>query len=609
MKTKINYNNKKFEDALGYTAEHLLKLFDYFSSVRLPYERMWKLLEAYDSGEFWKYVAQVLPNYSIRPDTNWVNWGKENYVNSLYVGTYRGDVFCREADNEQTTLAINEFLEFIFNKLKFQNIQHTIGERAALLNFGAVEFGWRADVIDGVKDYLFTGEVEAKPIDNLSLFLDPSQKDYQKGRAIFIAEEVPLVELRSEPRFKERMDYFYKNIAKTEDYINTAMGPREYGKGYYGQHEHHPEDGTARLLTCYYKKYDKEIGTYRLDKVWIMDDGFILGIQTNLKPKEFPVKVLYSSKPTKDPYGTPKTKLILNNAITLNLLDAIDSTMVFKHLERGKVVSRKSGLNYELFAKEGDSPKKLWVVDGDPGQVVRFVDLPDLPQDRQLLKSRLELGIMRVLGIDDVYTGTDTNSVQTTGAMDILSQRVTIRDNGRVSLLQTFILECTEYLLKLYLEQSTKVSFSERDQYGDNKGVKEINFEQMRKDNLHFDFTCDVTPNLPNNIQRRAETMNIMMEKQMQYNFNPPLITAEDWVASQDFPNKYKILKRIRDQRMADDVEDIEAELINYAGMTEQGMRPDIAVKQLASERQFKRDNPGLGNVGNASSFQNKQAR
>lgn len=606
MKNDNLFNNKEFEKKLGYSIEKLMNMFDRYSQARLPYERMWKLLDAYDSGEFWKSVAKVMPSYSIRPDNNWVNWVKENYVNSLYVGSYRGDVFCREYQHEDITLEMNEFLEYKFNKLKFQHIQHEIGERASLLNFGVLEFGWNSEIITGPKDKLFTGDIEARALDNLSVFLDPAVKNYNLGEAIFVAEEVPLVELQGVSMFRERIEYFFKRIKDTDEY-KSSLGPREYGKGYYGQ-RHSPDDHTVRLLTCYYKVRNKESKDYRLDKIWIMEDGYVLAVKKDIKPKEFPVKVLYCNKPVKDPYGVPKTKLILNNAITINLLDSIDSTMVFKALSRGKIINRRAGINEPAFAKDGDNPNKLWVVDGDPNNVVRYVDLPDLPNDRHLLKQRLEQSIMRVTGIDDVYTGTDTNSVQTTGGMDLLNQRVTLRDNSRITNLQKFILECTEYILLAFLENSSSFSFPKYNQYHETEDVKTINFEELRKEQINFDFTCDVTPNLPNNIQRRAETVNIMMEKQMQYQFNPPLITAEEWLKSQDFPDKYKMLQRIRDQRMTDDVEDIESELINYSGLVGKGVRPNEAVKMLASERQLKRDNPGLGNTGNSGSFQNRQA-
>ena len=255
MKNSKIFNNKKFEDSLGYSIDKIMNLFDRYSQARLPYERMWKLLDAYDTGEFWKYVAKVMPSYSIRPDSNWVNWVKENYVNSLYVGSYRGDVFCREVEHEDITLVINEFIEYVFNKMKFQHIQHNIGERAALLNLGAVEFGWNSEIISGPKAKLFTGDIEVKPLDNLSVFLDPSVKDYTLGEAIFIAEEVPLVELQGIATFRDRMDYFFKNIKDTDEY-KSSLSIREYGKGYYGQRRN-PDDNTVRLLTCYYKVYDK----------------------------------------------------------------------------------------------------------------------------------------------------------------------------------------------------------------------------------------------------------------------------------------------------------------------------------------------------------------
>ena len=36
------------------------------------------------------------------------------------------------------------------------------------------------------------------------------------------------------------------------------------------------------------------------------------------------------------------------------------------------------------------------------------------------------------------------------------------------------------------------------------------------------------------------------MEKQMQYNFNPQLISSEEWLATQDFPQKYNILQSLK---------------------------------------------------------------
>lgn len=592
--------NKEFEDRLGYESEKLMDLFEYFSSERLPYERLWKLLDAYDSGEFWAHVAKVMPQYTVRPDTNWISYVKDSYVNSLYVGSYRGDVFCRKYRDEQTALMINEFLEYIFNKTKIKDVQLEAGERAALLNFGATEIGWNADIIDGPGDELYHGEVEAKHIDNMSLFLDPSSVDYKKGRAIFIAEELSIAELGREPRFKERIKEWNEKMKNKEGEFYSKFSQREVGKGYYGQRTRTNKDQTLRLLTCYYKHFNAETGVTRLDKVWILEDGYILNIQIGIKPDVFPIVLLYSSRPVKDPYGTPITKKILNNAMTVNILDSIDATLLYKSLNRPKVISRRSGLNETLFSKMGNDPNKLWVVDGDPNNVVRYIDQPEIKADRLLLlKQRLEANIMRIAFIDDTYNGADTNSIQTTGGMDMLNQRLTMRDNTRVALLQQYIYDITEYIMMMYLENGNKRKVPIYDKYNEVKDMVELNFEQMKKDNLKFDFTCDITPNLPNNIQRRSEIANMLMEKQMQYKFQPQLISAEEWLATQDFPQKYKMLQRIRAERMRDDKQELEADLVNYAGMVEQGMRPESAINQLVSEKQFKRDNPefALGNT------------
>ena len=118
---------------------------------------------------------------------------------------------------------------------------------------------------------------------------------------------------------------------------------------------------------------------------------------------------------------------------------------------------------------------------------------------------------------------------------------------------------------------------------------------------LEFDFTLNVSASTPINLHKLAEKADILMEKQMQYNPQPAYITMEEWLQYQDIPQKYHILRRIQDERMRDDVEDIQSEIINYAGMVNEGMQPQSAINQLAQERQLKREQPGLGNTGGGS--------
>lgn len=598
---KEKYLNEPYEEAMGYKASNLITLFDHFANSRKPYDRLWKVLDAYDKGEFWTIVGKDLPTYSIKPETNWLNYVKNNYMNSIYSGSYRGFAFPRKYNFQKETTAINEFIDYIFDKLDIPFQQFRAGERAALLNFGVLEFGWNSDIIDGAET-MFHGDLECRWVDNISTYLDPSVRDYLKGRAIFLSEEVSLTELANEKRFAPRVLH-YKSLFKDD---MDSMPETEVDR-YYGSRSREGKDQTVRLLTCYYKHTDRQTGSYRVDKVWLINDGFILDTQLGLQPAEFPIRVLYSGLPTNDPYGTPIGKLILYNSMSINILDAIESTMVYSALKRAKVVSRRAGINEELFAKEGNFPDRLWVVDGDPNNLVRYIDLPDLPADRHLLKQRLEYGIMRVSGVDDAYTGRDTGSVQTTGGMDILNQRLTMSDNGRVVALQNFIKSVTQLILSFYMVHGDKRTFPKHNSKLETTDIQEIDFELLRKENLKFDFTCSVTPNLPKNLMRLGQVANELMEKQMQYNSQPPLITPEEWLNWQDFPQKYHILKRMSDDRMRNDREEIQAEIVNYAGLVQQGVRPEAAVDMLAQERQMKREQPGLGNTGNSGLPQQQQ--
>lgn len=605
MEQKTNLN-LEFEEQLGYNTSTIMSLFSHFSEVRKrSVEGLWKVLDALDSGDFWEITKDLVPKHSLKPDTNWVNYVKTSLTNSLYTGTYRGDVSPRITGEKHKFLArnLNKFLEYEFDKIGFMEYLIKSGDRASLLNLGALEVGWNPDIIDRV-DKLFQGDIELRYVDPMALFLDPGSIDPHMGRALFIADEISTVELLNTKRFKKRMTEYLKSKEDKQDSGQVgglpSYDPREYGRGYHDQRARESKDGTVRLLTCYYKYQPENSDGYRIDRLWLVDDGFILGVQKDLRPKTFPVRILYATPPIKDPYGTPICKLILKNVITLNIIESVEATNIWASQKRPKVVRKESGINEVQFAIEGNNPDKVWIVNGRPEDVLKYIDLPELPSDRHLLKQELKYAIMRVTGVDDRYTGRDTGSVQTTGGMDIMNQRISMSDNTRIAQLQIFIKEITKLILSFFIEHGgEKRNFPIYNQARKVDAIGTINFKELK--DIGFDFSVNVTPHLPNNVMRRAAAADMIMEKQAQYGMNPPIMTAEEWLEAQDFPQKYEILERIQKDRMVNDQEEVMADIVNFAGMTQQGMSPESAINQLAQERQLKREQPGIGNVAGGS--------
>ena len=592
---------KNYKEELGYGSSVLLNLFTKFKSGRTKYENMWRLIQAVYDGQFWDLYSKYAPNFAIKPDTNMVSYTVDNYTNSLYVGKYTPIVFPRSKMDSPTTMSINEFLEYTLDKLGFVNLQKDIGESAAKFNLGAIEVGWKSEIINGPESK-FIGQIEAKQIDVMNLYLDPSVKDYLKGRAIFVEESVPIIEILNEPLLRERMKEFLEKAKETQQPFNISTNTET--ATYLGAKQTTSEDESVRLVTCYYKK-NTETG-YRIDKVWMIDNGFILAYKKGIKPNTFPIRVLYCRNTSKDPYGIPVTKLILNDAITVNLIDCADATVIGNSSTRPKVLSRDSGINEKLFAQEGDNPRRLWVCNGNPDNILKYIDLPKLPADRYMLRQNLMNGIAMVTGVDSVYTGRDTNSIQTTGGMDLLNQRIGMSDNSRILNLQKFIISVSELIMEYYLSNGDKnTSIPSQSQDGFVNDIISIDFEDLRNNDVHFDFTLNVSSSTPTSIHKLAEKADLLMEKQMQYNPQPAVMTMEEWLKYQDIPQKYHILRRIQEERMRDDVEEVQSDIINYAGMVNDGMSPQSAVNQLAQERQLKRNKPGLGNVsGSAQSRQ-----
>lgn len=564
------------------TKEELLSLYHTFKEGRRPHEKVWRLIDAYDSGRFWETVKLKISKHQLLPETNYINYIKTNYCNSIYSGDYIGTVLPRSQEQQQPVYHLNRFIEYIFDKLNINYYKLLAGERAALLNFGAIQFGWDNDVVDGVYKK-HKGEIEAKFIDPINLYLDPAVIDYQKGRALIIEDEVSIKELEMEPRFREAIkDYLKQNN-------NRLPQPMDTGS-YFGKRQPTSEDQIVRLLTIFYKEDGK------INQVWMLEDGYILDEKKDIRPRRFPVCVLYANPPIHDPYGASTAKLILSNVLTINILDSIEATYTYASINRTKLVNRESGINIEAFSKYGNDPNKLFLVNGRPADLVHYVDLPQLHPGLPALRQRLEYAIFLITGVDLRYTGRDTGSITTTGGIEALQARLMMTDNVRLKMLEKFIKDVTHIIVDLYKEYGGQREFPIRTKTGEILETIEIDFDAIRS--LDFDFTVDVGPYLPKNRARLAEAANIIMEIQAQYGINPPLITPEEWLMYQDFPQKSMILDRMQQNRYHDDTEELMADITSFSALTQQGVRPEAAVEILAEERRLKRE--GINKIGSA---------
>ena len=578
----------------GYTLEDVIQTFRHFRAFRAHKEHMWNLIRDLHNGDFWKKVAKQTAGPQIKPDTNYLEFVETNITNSVYAANYHANVLPRHYKDNDFALALNAFINYKWDKLGTKQLFPKLGKQSTLYNYSGVQVGWNKNLIAGSSHNREQGTVEIQHIPYNELYLDGSITDYLSGRAIFISRRVTLFDLINEPQLKEGALQYKKQVEdkNSGEFVSKPTeSPSDLAL------EADPVNEYSRkveLLECFFKK-ETDTG-FRIDHLFIADNEFILKLNEDIKPKVFPIRVLYGQAPDSDPYGVPKAWKIVGNTVALNLLDSIEGTHAHASQNRTKLISHMSGINYRSFAKYGNTPNMAFIVRGEPDKVVRYVEVQQLPQ-MDKLKQRLEEGIQLVTGVDPRYIGRETGSIQTTGGTDLSQQRImSTTDATRIVELECFVESLTELIIDYYIQYGSQYSTVQRDGLGkvhEDEKNPEIDFKKI-EDNK-FDYSMNAAPYLPKNAMRLSEAADQLMGMQGQYQFSPPLITHEEWLMWKDYPQKELIIQRIRGQALEMDKEEITSMLLSFAGMVDKGMDPMDAVEILTEEKQLKRDEPGLG--------------
>lgn len=587
----------------GYTKEELISTFQYFRAFRAKKEAIWKLVRAFHAGDFWKDLAEKLPDHQIMPDTNYLEYIEKGIVNSVYSGNYSANCLPRDYKDNDFALGLNSFINYRWDKLKMKSMYPKLGKNAILYNYAGIQMGWNADLIGGSLTKREQGAVESKFLPPEQIYLDPSITDYLAGRAIFLSKKVSLFDLLSEPALNKGAKA-YKEKLSTNGKFNPQPNENADAGDIHGEADPINEYSRSVHLIEAFFKVEGDGGKWRIDHVFIADKDFILHVKKDIKPKTFPIRILYENEPDSDPYGISTSRKILANIVAINMIDSIEATHLYATQNRTKLVNVKSGINYRSFAKFGNTPHIAFPVNGDPKNVVQYVDVQQLPNPGPLVE-RLEAKITIMTGVDARYTGRDTGSVQTTGGMDLQQQRVmSMTDNLRIVGLENFVESLTELFIDYYIQYGGVYNEVKRQKatglaIEHDEGKGEIDFGKIERN--EFDYTMNAAPYLPKNSVRLSDAADQLLLMQGQYQFEPAIITHEEWLMWKDFPQKELILQRIRGAMQQLDTEELTADLLSFAGMVDKGMQPEDAINTLVQEKQMKRDNPGLANQGSAA--------
>ena len=542
-----------------------------------------KVLDMADTGKIWSVICKKFPEYQIAPDTNYINYLKENIVASVYTVGKSASLLARSEDDKDTVTKLNKVLEVIWGVLDVPAYQLKAGERAALTNLGITQVGWSSDITGGTHESWYKGDLVFKNIDPMNYGRDPYAEELDDAGWVIFHDQFHRSTLMENKSYVEALkEYKPDSMDRAESYQRDIGRNPNADSNYY------------HLVIHWVKHFDEDKDKVVIHEIHTIDNKYVLYVKEDIQPSIFPFAELHSNIPTKDPIGISEPAKALSSVVVLNLLDGIMVSHAYKAQRPPRLISDKSGLNLRAFQKYGNDPDKAFIVRGNASDAVQYIQFPPLPQGLDNTAMRLSAAVERLSGIDGRYTGKDTGSILTTGGIDSMLAQATMRDTTRIRLYEVYTRRLTRLVVQHLLEFADKRKYTFKEPNQLNYQTVELDFPKIPEDML-FNYSIDISTEVPKSKAKLAAAADAALEKQMQYGGQPEIITVEEWLMYQDFPQKDLILERLKLDREAEMTEQVTEILSMFAALVEQGMDPQEAINVVVQQMQAQQTPGGQG--------------
>lgn len=526
-----------------------------------------RMLDMVDSGDIWKAIDAKFPPYQILPDTNKVNYVKENILASLYTTCKSASILPTSEDDAELCTKLNLILDNLWEVEDIAFKQFEAGERAALLNIGISQIGWEENTMRGKNK----GAVVVKNVDPMQFRRDPFAQDLESSGYCYTFERLHKSIILENPKYK---DIFKKWLDERQYKHAEEMIPAYNTKLTEGSHS----DDHFNLYRWWVRTPEG------INEIHTIDTDVILYHKENIKPSVFPFAILYCNAPGNKLIGASGPAKIFANSVAYNFIMSLMITLEYKNQRPPKFLNTQSGLNVAAFTRHGAEADRTFVVNGDASQAVHYQQFPAMSPNVTNMLEMIGFDVNAVSGVDDKYTGRDTGSIITTGGTEEMLNRVTMIDTPKIMNYEKYTKDLTKIVLQYMLEYSPKRTYFIKDDTSSDYNVVEVDFPKIDK-NAIFNYAIAISSELPKNKQRIAAWADMIMEKQMQYRENGGdvnLLTEEEWLQMQDVPFKEQLLERMGFQRDTNTLKEVSQTVLQFNSLLEQGLSPDEAMMQVA---------------------------
>jgi hypothetical protein len=558
-----------------------------------------ELLDMFDRAEQWQ---GAIPPWVPKPVTNYIRFIRTLKRANLAANIGKANFFAETYEDQETVANLQKAYNHVWDRKKIGRVVRRAVDRS-ILQGTSIMYVYTDDTAVGGKYFgegdqknsLYKGDICVKRIPIGNFFPDPDAYSIEEAKWVEYTEVLPLNTIKNTPAFEKyckaegTLDKLKKLDKDELDRTDDASGDnfdRDFKRTDGGQPVNGDELAT---LHVHFEKYYKG-GKWHVDVTYYLKntDFYLLRIE-DMNVPELPFAVLYDEEEENTFWGSSTAMDILENQKIVNKLQQTASILGVLHQNPQKVVWRESGINAKDLARTGTLPGKVWTSNVDPDKAVRTLEPMDIPKGLFELDDRTQGNIREITGVNEAYTGQSVGSLTTSSGVDSLIDRATIRDKDKMIQIDEFVERLSNLIILNILhnwkdERPVAQTLPNGSQaYGQFTPV-----DKLTAENLSWRVRSNVYASAPMTQASRREQADKLMNMQGQFQFNPPLITTEEYVRMQEFDNGFEIIQRMEAdrQRMEKEKSQNTAQQISQLAqqlneMLGKGMPPEQAMQEV----------------------------
>jgi hypothetical protein len=518
----------------------------------------WTVLDQFDRGQQWEGAA--IPPWVPKPVTNFIRYFRTLKRANLASAIPSAHFYSEHPADVETVRNLQKAYEHVWHMEKVDRTIRRCIDRA-LLQGTAIAYVYNDDTYVGGKYYgeedpdnhLYVGKICVKRIPNGNFFPDPNAYSLDECKYVEITEVVPLQEVKNTPAYQKYAGKKLNDITSADlDFDSDASGDfyrRENTK--LNTSLTNVKGDELVTVHTHWERYKNKDGKWQVDVSYYLrnSDFFLLRIE-DVKPSEYPFAIMYDEEEENDFWGRSTCQDVIENSKIMNRIAQTAAIIATLHQNPQKIIWKESGINAQEMAKTGNLAGKTWSSNVPANQAVNYIQPPDISRSLFEVEDRLKNDMREIVGVTEAYTGNSVGSLTTSTGVNSLIERASVRDKDKMVQIDAFVEQVSYLILLNVMHGWDRVRpIMSIQPNGEPRYDLYEPLDPITMDNLEIRVKSNVYARAPITQESKRQQADKLMQMQGQFNYNPPLITPEEWLKFQDFDMQEEIMKRMEQDR------------------------------------------------------------